>query len=156
MTATYSPSDLATSTKDQVRFLLGDTDTADFQMQDEEIAWAYSTAGSTRGGAALCAEALAAKYSRLTSISADGVSQGLNQKAAQFRALAVALRKQEAIFRAMPTLGGVSISDMDSVLSNRDRVPDIFRIGLHDDPPSARDGSTNDIVPSTSSDQFGR
>jgi hypothetical protein len=36
----------------------------------------------------------------------------------------------------VPTLGGVSISDMRQVLANLDRVPDIFRIGINDDPPT--------------------
>ncbi len=155
MTATYSIVSLATSTKDQIRFLLGDVDTADFQMQDEELVYAYAVSGSTRGAAAMCAEALAAKYARLTSVSADGVSMGFNQLSAQFLKLAVELRQKEAIYRAMPTLGGVSISDMDTVLSNTDRVPDIFRIGIHDDPPSSLDGipARFGALPD---DQFGR
>jgi hypothetical protein len=140
MTATYVPGSLATSAKDQIRFLLGDTDTVDFQMQDEEIVWSYNVAGSTRGAAAMCADALAAKYARLTQISADGVSQSFQQKSAQFLAIAALLRKQDAVFRAMPFLGGVSIADMNATLSDADRVPDIFRIGMNDDPPSASDG----------------
>jgi hypothetical protein len=136
MTASYDIAQLATSAKDQIRFALGDTDIEDFQLQDEEILFAYGLRGNVWGATAMCAEALAAKYSRLTSISADGVSQALNQKAVQFRAIAAEYQRKEVVYRAVPTLGGVSISDMWQVLANLDRVPDIFRIGINDDPPT--------------------
>lgn len=126
----------ANSAKDQVRFYLGDTDSANPEMMDEEILWAISLRGNNWGATALCAMALATKYSRLTSISADGVSQGLNQKAPAFRLIAAEYQRKEAIYRAVPTLGGVSIGDMRRVLSNLDRVPDIFRIAINDNPPS--------------------
>lgn len=126
----------AISTKDAVRFYLGDTDSANPQIMDEEIAWAILERGNTWGATAMCAMALAAKYSRLTSLSADGVSQGLNQKAAAYRLIAAEYQRKEVIYRAVPTLGGVSISDMRTVLSNLDRVPDIFRIAINDNPPN--------------------
>lgn len=124
------------SAKDQVRFYLGDTDSANPEIMDEEILWAINLRGNNWGATALCALALATKYSRLTSISADGVSQGLNQKAPAFRLIAAEYQRKEAIYRATPTLGGVSISDMRMVLSNLDRVPDIFRLAINDNPPN--------------------
>ena len=97
MTTSYTPSDLATSAKDQIRFNLGDTDSVSFQLQDEEIDWAFALRGTTWGATAMCALALSAKYSRLTSISADGVSQGLQQKATAFALLAKEYERKEAI-----------------------------------------------------------
>lgn len=136
MTTTYNPAQLSSNTTYQIRFNLGDTDTSDFQLQDEEISWAYSLRGNTWGATAMCALALAAKYSRLTSISADGVSQALQQKAAQFEKMAADYAKKECIYRAVPFVGGVSISDMRSTLAQADRVPEIFRIGINDNPPN--------------------
>lgn len=136
MTTTYNTAALTTNPIYQVRFNIGDRDVTAAQLTDEEIAWALYSRGSVMGACAMCCLALAAEYSRLTSISADGVSQGLNQKSAQYAAMAAAFQKKEAIYRASPTLGGVSKADMLAVLSNTDRVPDIFRIGITDDPPS--------------------
>jgi hypothetical protein len=147
VTTTYNPTDLATNLKDRVRFLVGDTDMASPQLQDEEIAWAVIERGNAYGAGAMCALALVAKYSRLTSISADGVSQGLDQKARAFALLAKELQRKEVIYRATPTLGGASISDMKAILGNIDRVPDIFRIGISDNP--AGDGTDPYDSPAT-------
>jgi hypothetical protein len=135
MTTTYLPSALATSPKDQIRMYLGDTDMVSPEMQDEEIMWAYSLRGNTWGATALCALALAAKYSRLTSISADGVSQGLNQKAPAFEKIAVEYQRKEAIYGATAYAGGLTIAEMLNVALDQSRVPDVFRIGMNDNPP---------------------
>lgn len=150
MTTTYDPIQLPTSTTYQIRFYLGDTDSTDWQLQDEEIAWAYTERGNVWGAASLCALALEGKYSRLTQISADGVSQSLQQRASQYAALSVLYAKKEAIYRAVPYLSGASISDMRANLSNADRVPDIFRLGLNDNPPT--DGVDPVNEPPTGSD----
>ncbi len=136
MTTSYSPLDLATSIKDQIRFNLGDTDSSSFELQDEEITWAYTVRGNTWGATSMCALALAAKYARLTSISADGVSQNLGQRITNFRQISTDYEKKETLYYSRPTLGGVSISDMLATLSNGDRVPDIFRLALTDNPPN--------------------
>lgn len=136
MTTTYLPADLSSSTIFQVRFYLGDTDPTDWQLQDEEISWALLERGNTWGATAMCALALAAKYSRLTSISADGVSQGLQMRSEQYNAIAMTYARKEAVYRAVPFVGGVSVSDMYATMSNSDRVPDIFRLGINDDPPN--------------------
>ena len=58
MTLTYN---LSTSTG-QIRLIVGDSDISDAVFTDEEIAFFYSTAGSVTLGAAMAAEAWAAKY----------------------------------------------------------------------------------------------
>ena len=136
MSYTYDVTQLSSSTTYQIRFYLGDTDSSSWQLQDEEIAWAYTVRGNTWGATALCALALQAKYSRLANMSADGVSQSLSLLATQFRDLAVEYQQKEAIHGSMPFVGGVSISDMLATIANTDRVPDIFRVGIFDNPPT--------------------
>jgi hypothetical protein len=136
MTTTYVPANLATSNLYQVRFNLGDTDASSFELQDEEINWAIQLRGNNWGATALCAVALAAKYSRLTSISADGVSQSLGQRVTQFKLIAADYTMKEAIYCAAGILLGVSISAQLAAMSNSDRTPNIFRIGMNDDPPN--------------------
>lgn len=145
MTTSYDPTQLGTYTLTlfgaacpvyQIRFYIGDTDSASWQLQDEEIAWAFAVRGNPWGATALCALALAAKYSRLASTSADGVSQNLSALAAQFKAIAAEYQRKEVIHAGQPSLYGTSISDMQATIANSDRVPDIFRIGLTENPPS--------------------
>lgn len=154
MTMTYNATQLPSNTTYQIRFNLGDTDMTSPQLQDEEIAWAYSVRGNTWGATAMCALALSAKYARLTQISADGVSQALNQKTEQFwKNVFKEYERKEVIYRAVPFVGGTSISDMFSTLSNTDRVPDIFRLGLNDNPPNSGIDPVN-APPSGSDDPF--
>lgn len=136
MTTTYLPAQLGSSQVYEVRFYLGDTDSADWQLQDEEIQFSLDTRGNVYGATALCALALKGKYSRLVSISADGMSQALGQRVANYQALFVEYQRKEVIHYAMPSLYGVSVADMRATLGNMDRVPDIFRLGLFDNPPS--------------------
>lgn len=144
MTTTYIPAQLSTSNLYQVRFNLGDTDSSSWIFQDEEIDWAIQLRGNNWGATAMCALAAAAKYSRLTAINADGVSQNLSARVTQFKAIADEYEHKEAIYCAVPFLGGVSISQMLQALGDGDRVPDIFRLGMNDDPPSTGVDPVND------------
>jgi hypothetical protein len=136
MTTTYVPANLATSNLYQVRFNLGDTDATSYELQDEEIDWAIQLRGNNWGATAMCALALASKYARLTSISADGVSQDLGQRVTSFRQIALEYQRKEVIYCATPTLFGVSILAQLQALGDSDRTPNIFRIGMSDDPPN--------------------
>lgn len=122
--------------KDAIRFFLGDTDSNYPQLQDEEINFALTMRGNAYGGAAMCAQALAAKYSRLVNTSADGVSQGFAQKSVAYQRIALEYLEKETIHYAGGYAGGTSKSDMRAQLGNGDRVPDIFRFGMFDDPPN--------------------
>ncbi|MFI5380737.1 MAG: hypothetical protein ACHRHE_15670 [Tepidisphaerales bacterium] len=144
MSTTYTPADLATSLKDQVRFNIGDTDSSDWQLQDEEIQWAITTRGNQWGATSMCANALAGKYARLTAISADGVSQQLGQRITNYRLLADEFERKEVIYCATPSVFGVSVSQMLATLADSDRVPDIFRLAMNDNPPNAGVTPEND------------
>lgn len=136
MTWSYTLSNLALMALDAVRWFVGDTDVAYPQLQDEEIDFALVLRGNAYGAAALCAAALAAKYSRLVSMSADGVSSQNGQKAIAYRALSEEYARKEAINYAIPYAGGISVSDIRAIQSNPDRVPDLFRYGMFDNPPN--------------------
>lgn len=134
MTWSYTLANLTLMQHDAVRWFIGDTDTNYPQLQDEEINFALTLRGNAYGAAALSASALAAKYSRLVNMSADGVSSQNAQKATAYKTLAEEYARKEAINYAIPYAGGISISDMQTIMSNPDRVPDIFRFGMFDNP----------------------
>lgn len=112
MTFTYTAPDA--NDKDAIRFLVGDTDVTDPQLQDEEISWALSiwqpVWGTLQYVASVLAENIAAKYTREANLSADGVSVGLGAVAQQYRDLAQSLREQHnsLLVGGFPDVGGVS------------------------------------------------
>lgn len=136
---TYSGDPSATS-RDAVRFLVGDTDTADQQSSDEEIAYAIAQSATTRGAAAILAEALVAKYARLTSKSVGDLSINYAQRQEHYAVLAKRLRTDESIRGAIPYCGGISVSDKETVEDDTDRIKPAFRRGMHDH-GSGQDGS---------------
>ena len=74
---TYDPTNLDKETpegrKNIVRFLVGDVDTNDPQLQDEEIQFALDTAnGKTYGAAISVISAIISRYSRLVNVELDG------------------------------------------------------------------------------------
>jgi hypothetical protein len=135
MTTTYTvPGD---TDKDTLRFLIQDTDPHDadeWQLQDEEIQWAYDTWFPLYNNlyfvAATLADTIAARYAREASYSADGVSISLGPVGDQYRALAASLREQ---YKSSLVGGGLDVGGM---APNEQLLPDTkpfsFGKGLHD------------------------
>ena len=65
----------AHNTRDAIRFLIGDTIADEPLVQDEEIAYAYSTYGTNELAGAACLRSLAARFSREGSVSVGDVSK---------------------------------------------------------------------------------
>jgi len=136
----FNYADPTTSDKDQVRFLLQDTNSSEPFMQDEEINFMLSKwkdrLGSVEYVAAACAEVLAARYAREASISADGVNIGLGVVAQQFRELAASLRQQHKslLVGGFPDVGGITpYEEQDPNIA-----PFNFGTGMHDDLAAGR------------------
>lgn len=89
MAWTYS-GDPATSDRDKVRFLIGDTDSTDQLLQDAEIAYVITEAGGSIYQAAHdAAYAVASKFSRMaTSKSVGDLSLSYSDRAKAFFDLA--------------------------------------------------------------------
>ncbi len=133
MTWTYDVSNINTSVKDQVRFIVGDTLAKDPQLQDEELLFALTQRSSIWGTAAMCCESLAAQYSR----RADTVTGELHTLySAQSKAYAARAlfyeNKAVALSGATPYAGGISVTDKVNQAEDPDRVPPQFQIGQDD------------------------
>lgn len=143
MTWTYggAPGTTTSATRrDAVRLLVGDTDTTDQQMTDEEIAFALSQASDDiYNASALLCRALSGKYARLVDTSVESVSSSYSQRAKQYAELAVRLTKEGkrmgSVGLGVPVAGGMSISEMEGVENDTDRVPSAFRIEQFSNPP---------------------
>lgn len=127
--------DPSSSDLDEVRFYLGDIDSTDVLLPDEEIqfvidSWA-STVGTNLYAAAVCAEMVAARFAREVSVSADGVSAGMNELQQKYNDLASSLREQHTArygAAGSPSAGGTIFDEYyDSGIK-----PLSFGKGMHD------------------------
>lgn len=130
MTWTYS-GDPSASDRDKVRFLVGDTQTADQLVTDEEIAWLLSEASGVYPAAVMACESIAAQFARLADTQVDDGRVSLSQRAKGYRDLAATLRSRVAVSSVSLFAGGISISDKQTAESDTDRVPPIFTRDMH-------------------------
>lgn len=133
MTFTYSGNP-ASSTRDAMRFYCQDVDINDTFLTDEELdyiisSWAHVTDHAIYLAAIAC-EAIAAKFARELSYSADGVSVQAGELQAKYNQLANDLREQ---YKAIdigggPDVGGILIGDVyDDTIK-----PLTWAKGMHD------------------------
>jgi hypothetical protein len=144
MAWSYDGSDLGTSTTsgrlNSVRLLLGDTDTNDQQVQNEEVIFALGQSGNNiYYAAAWCARTIASQYARKVNTSLDGaLSADYSDLSKQYTALADNLEYQGK--KAGATIGvlagGISKTTVDAVRSNTDRIKPSFRRDGFRNPPS--------------------
>jgi hypothetical protein len=123
-----------------VRFLIGDTDSTDYAITNDNILFALAQASNdVYLAASICARALAAKYANLVDTRFESVSSNYSQLQDNYNQLAMRLERQSKKFAAnglgIPLAGGISISEIDSVESDTDRVPSKFRRDQYANPP---------------------
>lgn len=123
--------------QDLVRFYLSDTvDTAP-RLSDEEINAILGIYSDPLEAAAVCADRLSAKYSRVSSVQIGSFSKSGGEQAQLYADLATRLRAQKTERPGglgMPYVGGVSIGEMNRVEANTDRPRSQFDIGMDDNP----------------------
>lgn len=144
MAWSYDASDLDTTTAsgrlNTVRLLLGDTDTLDQQVQNEEITFSLSqTNDNVYFAAAWLARTVASQYARKVNVSLDGsLSADYSDLAKQYTSLAETLeyqgKKTGAIIGVVA--GGLTKSDINAVRTNTDRIEGSFRRDRFRNPPS--------------------
>lgn len=122
------PSD---NVKDEVRFLLRDTDSADQLLSDEEIYYLLSIFPNPIAAAAMGCETLSSKYARDASDKTVGdLKINLTEKSKAFRDQASRLWILSKQHRGRPQVyaGGISRADKQSQEQNSDRVvPEFYR-----------------------------
>lgn len=141
MSWSYSATDLNTTTAsgrlNSVRLLIGDTDTTDQLVQNEEINFGLSQANDNiYYAAAWVCRAIAAKFSRLVDTTLDGaLSAKYSSKAKQYQQLASQVEAQgkKTSGKALGVFaGGISNSDMSVANQDSDRVIPAFAINQFD------------------------
>lgn len=143
MSVTYTYPSI--SNKDAVRWLVGDTNVTDAELQDEEIAFALTqSSNDVYGAAAICARALAAKYASLVDTKFEDVSSDYSNLRENYLSLAVRLDKQSKKYGSkglgMPYAGGLTYSDIRANEEDPDRVDSKFKQDQFANPPRGFEG----------------
>lgn len=154
MTWTYTLSNLATvgvssttadANKDAVRLEIGDTDTTDQLLQNEEILmYLLLDCGITTGvlniyrGAAWCALAVAGHFARKVDKTIGPARLWTSQRQAQYRELHKDLLMRARMFEGVPYAGGISIADKLAEAVDADRVPPFFHRDMETIPSGVR------------------
>ena len=125
MTWTYS-GDPSANNRDAVRFAVGDTDTADQQLSDEEIAYLLIDAGGVKSAAIAAIRSLIAKFARAVDKSVGDLSVSYSQRLEHYKTLEKTLRADLGIRRATPYAGGISIADKTTDKLDTDRLDPAF------------------------------
>lgn len=133
---TYDPLNLSATTSsgrlNAVRLLIGDVDTLDQQLQDEEVLFALSeNSDNLYQAAAFCCRLLASKYSRLVTTTLDGaLSSNYSDRYKQYTTMAVSLLEQAKRTSGTAlgvSAGGISVLEMNQVNLSTDR-PQGFKV----------------------------
>lgn len=144
MAWTYEISDLALtgadSVLDSVRLIIGDTDTNDQRLQDEEINFFLRLANSDIYLAgSFCAKAIAAKYANLVNTDFESVSTDYSDLRDNYYALAQRLETQSKKYGkrglGLPAAGGLTYSGIRANDLNEDRVQPKFKQDQFANPP---------------------
>jgi hypothetical protein len=144
MAWSYSATDLNTTTLsgrlNTVRLLVGDTDTLDQQVQNEEITFGLAENNNNIYlAASWIARAISSKYARLVTTKLDGaLSANYSDLAKQYQSLADQLEYQGKTNGASVGViaGGITKSGIEAVRANTDRIEGSFRRDRFKNPPS--------------------
>lgn len=133
MSFNYS-GDPSTSDVDAVRFLVGDTDETERQLEDEEIQFLVTTwrsKSSVYWTASMAANSIAAKYTREINVSSDSESLGASELQQKYLTLAETLR---ALHESLLSGGNVDAGGIDAGEQPDPTVTSpAFGTGMHDD-----------------------
>ena len=129
----YNITQLLTNTTFQARFLIGDTNSNDQQLQDEEIQFALTVRSSIWGAAATCCESISANLSRKADTTTGELRTLYSSLSRAYHARAQAYEGKSAeMGGALPFAGGISIAQKILAETDPDRVQPDFSRGLTD------------------------
>lgn len=129
----------ASSDLDAVRFLIGDTNTADQQLSNEEIQFLIDQEGNVYRAAAKACLSISAKFARFVDKSVGDLQISYSQRQAAYASLAQSLTNQAATRSAIPYAGGISLADKHATEDNTDRTPPAFYRGQFTEPGANTD-----------------
>lgn len=127
---TWSYDSALPTDRDKVRREIGDTQTSDQQLADEEIDYTLTQRSSVLGAAILCCDLIISNYARQVSQSVGSVSVSYSDRLEHYRGLLGRLRMRGPAIT--PYCGGISVSEKQSVDDDTDRDAPAFKRDMFD------------------------
>ena len=129
----YNITELLTKPVFQARFLIGDTNENDHQLEDEEIEFALTVRASIWGAAATCCESISANLSRKADTTTGELRTLYSSLSRAYHARAGAYeQKSSEMGGALPFAGGISVAQKILAETDPDRVQPAFNRNLTD------------------------
>ncbi len=119
---------------DEVRLLIGDTDTDNEQLSDAELQYFITTRGPGLPAAIMACVSLMAKYARKTDVTVGDVSAAAGALADHYAALAA---KLESKIFGLPSMGGVDAAAVQAAKEDDSQVQPAFTRSEFDNPRAA-------------------
>lgn len=143
----------ASSPKDEVRFLTGDTNPNDPLIHDSEIRYVLTLinganvpASGNYLAAIACVESIIGKFARSGDKSVGDLHISHSQRVGQLQQLVMALRRRATIAAVPMYVGGMSITEKEAVLANPDQITTAVRInGMNEQSPFLADNNQTTI-----------
>lgn len=135
---TYSHSP-GSSPKDSVRFLIGDIDDEDKQVDDCEIQFVLSEDGSIYEAAYQLCLMLAAYYARQVDETTGKTTKGYSTRSQHYADLATKYKERRGGRPVSPFFGGSGIGAKETVENDNDRVQPFFTRETQEAPASRLD-----------------
>lgn len=126
--------DPSTSDKDAVRFIVGDTNSDDKLLDDNEILWVLEQEGNVQQAAICCLQNLITVYSRYVDKTGKGSSTAHGMRVENFRTALDSLLEKQAMGALEVFAGGISRSQKQVQEDNPDTVPPKFTKNMFDNP----------------------
>jgi hypothetical protein len=124
--------------------LIGDTDSSDYAITNDNISFALNQAGDdVYIAGAICCRALAAKYATLVDTDFESVSSDYSQLQTNYTKMAQKLEAQSKKYGTrglgLPAAGGLTYSGIRANDLNEDRVQPKFKQDQFANPPVGYD-----------------
>ncbi len=123
----------ASSTKDAVRFLVGQTSTNDpVVVWDAEIDWAITQSGNAYAAAVMIGESMLQQYAAkdALSLTVGNLSETYGDRSARLQATLASLKRQMAMRNVVPVAGGITVASRDERLADTSLTPMLFTVGM--------------------------
>lgn len=129
MSFSYDPTALSVELN-QLRLEIGDTDSNDPLLQDEEIAYIQSQESSFYMRASVCCKIIASHFAREVDFKLGNFSEAA--QTAYLRYIDLEKKFTSLASGSYPWAGGVVSSEKDDLVANTSLVPPKFKKGIHD------------------------
>ncbi len=130
MTWTYS-GDPRDSEVDAIRFLIGDVNTNDQLINDEEILYLISTEPTTLQRAIVAANTILLSFAMLIDKSVGDLKISASQRHKNYMAVIVMLEDRAGASAGLPFAGGISVTDKTAREGKSDRVKPAFKVDMN-------------------------